>query len=488
MIVTRSLTSNVNLVVMLAALGFSPVALAQSEVANAGGITYTILHTFSGTDGANPSGVLVQGTNGNFYGTTASGGANCAAILPCGTIFKMTPTGTLTTLYSFCAQSGCTDGQFAGGLIEAADGYLYGTTYGGGPYGGGTVFKITPGGKLTTIYGFCAQGSACMDGNAPSASLVQAASGDFYGTTYGGGAYDSGTIFKITPNGTLTTLYSFCPQAGCPDGELPSKPLVQASNGDLYGITTAGGVDSSSCPSGCGTIFKITPTGSFTTLQTAQGLSNFSGLVQASNGYLYGLTSGGGAYGGGTVFKMTHSGELTTIYSFCSQAGCPDGSAPYFGLIPGANGNLYGATLRGGAANAGTFFEITPHGTLTTLYLNDPLTGLVQSTYGIFYGTGEFGRIDNPGWLGAIYAFSTGQAPFVETLPTIGVAGEEVSILGYGLAGTTNVTFNGTPATILYDAPTVIYAKVPAGATTGIVKVTTPGGTLTSNVAFEVLP
>jgi uncharacterized repeat protein (TIGR03803 family) len=316
-------------------LSFSPNALAQSKEANAGSITYTVLDTFGGMDGANPSGGLVQAINGDIYGTTVAGGANCTSLEPCGTIFKITPTGTLTTVYSFCAQSGCTDGQEpGGGLIQAADGYLYGTTKGSGPHGGGTVFKITPSGELTTMYGFCAQGSSCTDGKAPSAAVVQAASGDFYGTTYGGGAYGSGTIFKVTPSGTLTTLYSFCSQAGCADGELPSTPLVQTASGNLYGVTLQGGINNPSCFFGWGTIFKITPTGSFTTLHSfcsetgcTDGVQSYSmlysGLVQASNGYLYGLTNGGGAYGGGTVFKITPSGELTTIYSFCSQGRMP---------------------------------------------------------------------------------------------------------------------------------------------------------------------
>jgi len=156
----------------------------------------------------------------------------------------MTRGGKLTTLYSFCSQSRCPDGEYPeGALVQAADGNLYGTTlYGGanaGPYGlgGGTVFKITPSGALTTLYSFCSQ-SACADGFSLVAGLVQATDGDFYGTASGGGVADAvGTVFKITPNGTLTTLHRFCSESQCADGRGPAGALVQATNGDLYGTS-----------------------------------------------------------------------------------------------------------------------------------------------------------------------------------------------------------------------------------------------------------
>ena len=145
----------------------------------------------------------------------------------CGTIFKITPSGTLTTLHSFCAQSNCTDGESPeAGLIQATNGNFYGTTYQGGancaPDGCGTIFKITPSGTLTTVYSFCSQ-SGCSDGYYPEAGLIQASNGDFYGTTTFGGAGGVGTVFKITPSGTLTTLHSFCSQSNCTDGEYPKR-------------------------------------------------------------------------------------------------------------------------------------------------------------------------------------------------------------------------------------------------------------------------
>src|ERR1035437_228051 len=277
--------------------------------------TFTTLHSFDGTDGGQPRAGLVQATNGDLYGTTGSGGVNNNAECSyfgtgCGTVFKITPSGTLTTLYSFCAQSGCTDGYYPNaGLVQATNGDLYGTTAYGpncpgvGP-GCGTVFKITPSGALTTLYSFCSQ-SGCPDGSDPEAGLVQAANGDFYGTTRVGGTNSGGTAFRITRGRTLTTLYSFCSQSGCTDGSSPQSALVQATNGDLYGTTGYGG-----------------------------------------NGY-------------GTIFKITPSGELTTLYSLCSQSACTDGEYLVAALVQDTNGTFYGTTSSGGANGDGTVFSMS---------------------------------------------------------------------------------------------------------------------------------
>ena len=212
------------------------------------------------TDGEAPfrGAGLVQATDGNFYGTTPTAGANASG----GTVYKITPSGRLTTLYSFCSQSGCTDGAYPNGrLVQATDGNFYGITNGGGAVSSGTVFKITPSGALTTLYSFCAQlvNGVCADGSAPEAGLVQASDGDFYGTTSEGGANFYGTAFKITPGGALTTLYSFCAQSGCTDGSGPDAGLVQATDGNFYGTTPGGGANN------LGTVFKITPGGALTT-------------------------------------------------------------------------------------------------------------------------------------------------------------------------------------------------------------------------------
>jgi uncharacterized repeat protein (TIGR03803 family) len=503
------------LVLAVIALGLAAAnALAQTDGANAGSVTFTTLHSFKQTDGQNPWGQLVQAIDGDLYGTTSAGGANGA-----GTVFKIGPGGKLTTVYNFCSQSDCTDGAHPlAGLVQTVNGDLYGTTSAGGisntlcPYRTcGTIFKITPGGTLTTTFTFCSQAS-CADGQTPVGGLVPAANGDLYGTTSQGGtnnvvSYGGGTLFKIAPSGTLTTLHAFCAQAGCPDGEYPSATMIQAKDGNLYG--TAGGISP-------GTIFKITPAGKFTPLYTfcsqngcTDGNVPTGPLVQAANGNLYGTTLYGGVQnaatpsGSGTIFEITPSGQLTTIYAFCAQSGCPDGALPNSGLIQASDGNFYGTTEYGGASmnptlptGGGTIFQLSPSDTLITLYSFcaqagcpdgvTPFGPLVQDTLGVLYGTTLDGGAD--GNQGTVFSVSTGAPSFVITRPTVAVVGEVVTILGYGLNGATSVTFNGTPATILYDAPTVIYAKVPAGATTGKVQVVTPSGTLTSNVAFEVAP
>jgi uncharacterized repeat protein (TIGR03803 family) len=280
----------------------------------AGG-TLTTLHSFDLADGSHPDAPLIQATNGNLYGTTIEGGANGGnGVCPtnCGTVFKITPSGTLTTLYNFCSRSGCTDGDFPeGALLQAADGNFYGTTNSGGAnasqcngYGCGTVFKITPSGRLTTLYRFCSQ-SACSDGAAPDGALIQGTDGNFYGTTDAGGI-GYGTVFKITPDSTLTILYSFCHESGCPDGEFPQAALVQGTDGNFYSTTTGGGAI------GYGTIFKITPTGVLTTLHSfdnTDGSQPLSGVVEATNGKFYGTAYFGGgsecAQGCGPVFGLS---------------------------------------------------------------------------------------------------------------------------------------------------------------------------------------
>ncbi|HEV2176786.1 MAG TPA: choice-of-anchor tandem repeat GloVer-containing protein [Terriglobia bacterium] len=465
--------------------------------------TFTTLHTFDKTDGSEPFGGLIQAPDGALYGTTFRGGANL--VYGAGTAFKITSNGTLTTLYSFCSQSGCTDGNGPqAALVQTTSRAFYGTTFEGGANGVGTVFKITPGGTLTALYSFCSQ-SGCPDGSGPVGTLVQAVNGNLYGTTSGGGDESCnppsgcGTVFKITPAGTLTTLHCF----DMTDGSQPVGELIQAADGNLYGTTLVGGANGQG-----GTVFKITPSGTLMTLYSfcsqslcADGLGPEAGLIQATDGNFYGTTQQGGANncsgvtGCGTVFKITPSGTLTTLYSFCSQSGCTDGQAPAAALAQATDGNLYGTTNGGGTNAHGTIFEITPSGTLTTLYSFCSLSGctdgeepnapLVEDTNGNFYGTTLFGGANN---LGTVFSLSVGLGPFVETQPTSGKVGRTVKILGTNLTGATSVSFNGTAATFTVVTRSLITTAVPAGATIGKVQVVTPSGTLSSNVPFRVLP
>ena len=271
--------------------------------------TLTSLVSFNGTNGASPVAALVEGSDGNFYGTTYGGGTSY--ISPTnqfgyGTIFKMTFNGRLTPLYSF---TGFDDGAYPNGLIQGTDGNFYGTTREGGANNAGTVFKMTANGSLTTLYSFTGEN----DGYAPVGGLVQASDGNFYGTTYGGGTNDvlndgDGTVFRITTNGTLTTLVSF----NGVNGAGPITALVQGSDGILYGTTSYGGMSyDGSQDSGYGTIYIITTNGAFTTLDSLDSTNGnlysglVSALVQGVDGDFYYVSGSGGEFGSGGIFRMS---------------------------------------------------------------------------------------------------------------------------------------------------------------------------------------
>ena len=462
--------------------------------------TFTTLASFNSTNGSAPGQVLIQGLDGDFYGTAEYGGANGG-----GTIFKITATGKLTTIYSFCSQLNCADGKFPlGSLLLANDGNLYGTTNQGGAMNYGTVFKFARG-ALTTLYSFCSQ-TNCSDGYFPDAGLLQAMNGNFYGTTSGGGTVGFGTIFEITHSGKLTTRYNFCFELTC--GQFPQQPLIQGTNGNFYGMTPLGG------PYGWGIVFGMSPKGGVTSLynfvNASDGGNPRSGLVQASNGDFYGTAftgANGSCYGGcGTVFEITSAGQFTTLHTFCVQSNCADGANPYAGLVLATDGNLYGTTVAGGAngiacfGGCGSLFEITPTGQLTTLYSfcaqancadgSSPYAGVLQATNGALYGTTYFGGASNEcaGGCGTVFSLSVGLRPFVQPVSTSGKVGAKVILLGNNLTSTRSVSFNGRSATFTVVSDTEITTTVPTGATSGKLQVVTASGTLKSNVSFRVLP
>jgi len=361
----------------------------------------TVLYNFQGgTDGYSPRGSLIRDSAGNLYGTTFYGGTagNCSSS-GCGTVFKLDPTGKETVLYSF---QGGTDGSNPNaGLTMDSAGNLCGTTENGGTAGDGTVFKVDPTGKETLLYSF--QGGT--DGILPSASLIMDSAGNLYGTTYVGGMVGAGTVFKVDRTGKETVLYSF--QAGT-DGANPSASLITDSAGNLYGTTTYGGSRNSSCSAfGCGTVFKLDPTGKETILHSFSGTSSdgagpVASLIIDSSGILYGTTEAGGTssncawFGCGTIFTLDPTGKVTLLHSF---QGGTDGEFPFSSLIMDNAGNLYGTTGAGGAVDGGTVFELDPTGKEAVLYSftyrNDdafsPTTSLIMDTTGNLYGTTEFG-------------------------------------------------------------------------------------------------
>lgn len=449
--------------------------------------TFTSLYSFEGVnanEGSLPEG-LVQGTDGNLYGVTRSGGN--AGEISSGTFFKISTSGTLKLICTFY-DAACREAQAPENLVLGANGSFYGVAL------DGENFRINNKGKLKVLY--TNQNSISV------APLVLASNKDFYGVSKNSGTNDLGTVFKMTPAGKLTTLYSFCSvvQNGiCLDGAQPTFPLVQGSDGNLYGTTSIGGSDGVNA--GYGTIFKITQAGVLTTLYSFPGFTpSSSALVEGADGNFYGTTSSGGSgtYGaGGTFFRVTPSGSVTTLYNFCTLNHCADGSQPS-NLYLATDGNFYGIAWGSGANQQGTIFQFTPSGTLTTLYNFDGADGsgpngggtLMQATNGTFYGTMLEG---GTGWPtcsiecdGTIFSLDMGLAPFVETVPTSGKAKTAVKILGTDLTGATSVTFNGTAATFKVASGSEITTNVPEGATTGVVKVVTPSGTLTSNVVFQV--
>jgi uncharacterized repeat protein (TIGR03803 family) len=462
----------------LTSLKTACVALVFCATAIASAQTFTTLASFNSTFG-NPAAGLVQGFDGNFYGTTTSNLITPPPVLfeitPAGTLtapftfpgeefgqspliqasngnfygitftanspgsfFELTPSGTYTTLYNFCAQTNCSDGSGPLGIVQGTDGNFYGTTYSGGVNNLGTFFEISPAGNLATLHSFAA-------GEVLGGTLrLQASDGNFYGTSYNGNNNGPGAVFMITLAGQVTTLYDFCAVGNCYDGRNPNS-LVQATDGSFYGTTLFGGIGSAATCylGGCGTIFRITPEGKFKTLHkfNLNDSAAPNSLLQATDGNLYGTTAGDGRYSveeTGSVFKFQpRSGILTTLH--------------FFSYTDGADAQA-----------------------------------LMQATNGTFYGTTQSG---GPGQqVGTVFSVSAGLAPFVETLPTSAKVGAKVVILGNSLTGTTAVTFNGIAARFTVVSDTEIKTQVPAGATTGTVKAGTPGGTLSSNVAFQVTP
>lgn len=368
------------------AIGITPSAPASVALVplTASGVTLTTLYTFTnGTDGANPNG-LMQETNGNFYGTTQSGGATAG-----GTIFQMTPSGSLTTLSTFSTSGGGGYNPTAA-LVQGPDGNLYGTAEYGAGSGGGTLYRITTNGVRTRLEVFMG-----TNGFAPYRTLTVATDGAIYGTTVAGGGLGAGAVFRITTGGAFTLLAAFNGANGFNPNE-----LTQAASGVFYGTTFDGGA------SGDGTLFYVTTNGMLGTVATfsytSGGYLPYAGLVPTPQGNFIGAGYEGGASNNGALFQVTPTGTVTTLYSF---TGGNDGGHPGATLVAGSDGNYYGTTVFGGAYGDGTLFRLSPGGALITLAQLDgydganPQAPLIFGSDGNLYGSTQDGGASNAGVL-----------------------------------------------------------------------------------------
>lgn len=461
--------SLLTLTLAFAAITFSLAVRAQAQ-------TVTYLAVVDGVSGVQPSSAI-QATDGNFYATTNWGGPASE-----GNVVKITPAGELSTLYDFCTRPHCLDGrQPYTPPILGIDGNLYGvTTEGGstanGGAGWGTVYKLTLDGHLTTLYAFCTGDLPCLDGDSPT-GVMQAADGTLYGTANEGGQFDGGTLFKLTSSGKFSVVHNFCSFANCADGQWPSSAPIQGTDGNLYGVTGQGG------KADAGVLYDLTPSGRFNVVHTflCYTSCNFGGhpasVTQDEAGNLIGSTFGGGAYGQGTIFEITPTHQYSNLYTFTSEPS---------GITRANDGNFYG-TSSGPNGDSSIFQFVPSSGTFNTLYTfavgSYPLPTLLQAPNGNLYGGVAFFTDQ---WTGAVYSFDNNLSPLVQTVPTMGKVGKQVIVLGNGLTGSTSVTFNGVSAKFTVVSDTYIRATVPAGATTGKVSVVTPSGTLDSNPQFVV--
>jgi len=452
---------------LVVGMALSGVVLANALPCSAQTVI-TVLYSFKGKpSSAGPDGVTpAQGRDGSLFGNTVAGGATDD-----GTVFRLATGGGYRLLYSFVEKIDDPEG----GLTLGIDGNYYGTTLQGGKRKLGTLYKVTPDGTYTLLQEF----RGGTGGAYPLVPPIQASDGNFYGTTSGSGG--ASTIYRYRTNGTFATI--FVPTTA--EGQLIHTGLVQGADGNLYGTADSSSVNT------CGTIFKLGLNGvllfNYVFPGTPGGCGPTGTLVQGTDGNFYGVTTARGSADLGSIFKLDQSGNVTILYSFQASGG----ETPVSGLAEGTDGDLYGTTIAGGASGLGTLFTITTAGTFTVLAdltseTQFPYGTPLQHTSGLFYGTsfngGESGN-------GAVFSFDVGLGPFVTFVLPVGKVGRAAQILGQGFTGTTSVTFNGVPAiSLTVGSDTFLTAIVPPGATTGPVVVTTPTVTLTSNKNFQILP
>jgi uncharacterized repeat protein (TIGR03803 family) len=444
------------------------------KVTTAGVLTTLMEFSTSDPRGLSPLASLLKLADGTFLGATTTGGASNA-----GTLFHVTPAGVLTTVIDFTDNGATNRGSApATGMVPGSDGNYYGATQYGGSLERGTVYRLTPQGVLTTLTDFESL-SPDARGSNPWGGLVAGPDGFLYGMTTGGGANELGTVFKIAPDGTLTTLVEFTGAGGSNRGANPFGGLTAGPAGAFFGTTSGGGAN------GDGTIFRITPDGTLTTLvdfqfngATNRGASPYGNLTLASDGNFYGVTQIGGANGLGTIFRMTPAGVLTSLVQFSGTTGAARGSTPYAGLIAGPGGLLYGTTSQGGASDFGTIYAMSLSGVLTPLF---EFTNSTTTARGAFpYGSLVVGND------GLLYGTTiVGGANDVGTIFRLTTGGALTTLLDFTDDGATNRGSNPY-AGLVKDASGNLFGTTRFGGAnqSGTLFGFVPGGSLTTLVEF----
>lgn len=479
-------------VLLFATLSLPDVAHAQEVTVLT---SFQLPYYYGYSASATPSG-LIHGADGYFYGTTQGAGSNGA-----GMAFKISPQGVLMVLHNF--GSTVNNGVYVyedapNGLIQGTDGNFYGTTAYGyyGYSSSGGVFRIDPKGNETVLYAFGANGTT--DGSAPAGNMVEASDRNFYGVTQSGGTDGEGTVFGVGTTGVERVLYNFTyGQNGSTDGDDPNGGLIQGSDGALYGTTQYGGT------ANLGTVFKVTLAGTITILHNfgdgsvvEDGTVPMAGLIQSSDGNFYGTTSTGGSSKNGTVFKMTPQGQVTILHSFSDGTLSNDGNTPMAALIQGSDGNFYGTAANGGESFGGVVFEITPQGAYTILHSfqdgtvqpdgAQPQAALVQDSSGNFYGTTSSG---GSSFVGSVFEV-TPNLPALKSLPTIsGTAGLPLTYTAIGTQGTTTYASSDLPAGLSIDGSTGVISGTPSAATfyyTAHLTMTNAVGSNTVLLTFQI--
>ncbi len=402
-----------------------------------------------GSDGGSPIAGPIEGSDENYYGTTSLGGGTTS----CGTVYKITPTGILSTLYQFDSTHGCTSNA---PLVLGTDGKFYGVTTFGGTHGDGVVFKISPAGKETVIFNFDG-----AHGKSPQSPLVQGTDGNFYGTAESGGTLGSGVVFKISSSGKLTVLHGFHTDAN--DGQAPTAGVVQALDGNFYGVTQSGGIF------GAGTIYRVNSAGTYLKLYDFDGTTAstpYVGLIQHTSGVFYGLTVQGGTSNSGTFYSFNE--QLLPFVNLVTSSGKVRATVEILGQ--GFTGTT-GVSFNGIAAS----FKVVSDTYLTAMVPSGATTGSVTVT------TPGGALVSNK-----IYRVT----PTIKSFsPTSGTVGTPVMITGNSLSQAMKVTFGGVTATsFTVNSDSLVTATVPTGAKTGKIAITTAGGTATSAQTFTVTP